>query len=247
MTVERSSAPSVVNAVRRSPRAARPRQVQFLRALRALCGPRSCSSVPRDRLPRLRLGPSAPFAVHTFAPAAVEQYLPRMFYTTMPSPIGELTLTATDDGLTGILFETNRHAKPRLDEWTRATATDGDAPSAVRTLSAVRAQLGEYFAGTRRDFDLPLAAHGTDFQRRVWSALCEIPFGRTTTYIDVARRLGDPAAVRAVGAANGRNPIPIVVPCHRVIGADGSLVGFGGGLETKRRLLDLGAGILTLV
>lgn len=159
-----------------------------------------------------------------------------MFYITMPSPIGELTLTAIDDGITGILFETNRHAKPRLEEWTHATANDGGRP-AVLALSAVRSQLEEYFRGARREFDLPLAPRGTDFQRRVWDALREIPFGRTVSYIDIARRLGDPAAVRAVGAANGRNPIPIVVPCHRVIGADGSLVGFGGGIERKRWLL----------
>jgi len=158
-----------------------------------------------------------------------------MLYDAMPSPVGELTLTATDEGLTGILFDTNRHARPRLDEWTRV-AERGTAAAAL-VLSAVRAQLDEYFAGTRREFDLPLAPQGTDFQRRVWHALVEIPFGRTTTYIAVARRLGDPAAVRAVGAANGRNPIPIVVPCHRVIGADGSLVGFGGGMERKRWLL----------
>ena len=158
-----------------------------------------------------------------------------MFYITMRSPIGELTLTATDDGLTGILFETNRHAKPRLDEWTRADRSE-DRPATV-ALSAVRRQLDEYFAGARREFDLPLAPRGTDFQYRVWNALREIPFGRTVSYIDIARRLGDPGAVRAVGAANGRNPIPIVVPCHRVIGADGSLVGFGGGIERKRWLL----------
>lgn len=154
---------------------------------------------------------------------------------TMPSPIGELTLTANDDGITGILFETNRHAKPRLDEWTRADRSE-DRPATI-ALSAVRSQLDEYFRGERRDFDLPLAPRGTEFQRRVWNALREIPFGRTVSYIDIARRLGDPAAVRAVGAANGRNPIPIVVPCHRVIGADGSLVGFGGGMERKRWLL----------
>ena len=158
-----------------------------------------------------------------------------MFYITMPSPIGELTLTATDEGITGILFETNRHARPRLDEWTRVAERE-PGPAAL-ALFAARTQLAEYFAGSRREFDLPLAPRGTDFQRRVWRALREIPFGRTTTYVDIARRLGDAAAVRAVGAANGRNPIPIVVPCHRVIGADGSLVGFGGGMERKRWLL----------
>ena len=200
---------------------------------RAKRGRGSCSS----------FAPFAPFTVsrfgrlrfEPFANFAVAPYLPRMFYVTMPSPVGELTLTATDDGITGILFETNRHAKPRLDEWIRV-AEDDVRPAAL-ALSAVRSQLEEYFAGARRDFDLPLSPQGTDFQRRVWLALREIPFGRTTSYIEIARRLGDTAAVRAVGAANGRNPLPIVVPCHRVIGADGSLVGFGGGMDRKRWLL----------
>jgi methylated-DNA-[protein]-cysteine S-methyltransferase len=98
-------------------------------------------------------------------------------------------------------------------------------------------QLQAYFAGERREFDLPLAPYGSDFQRRVWSALLEIPYGETISYLELARRLGDPRAVRAVGSANGRNPISIIIPCHRVIGADGSLVGYGGGLERKRWLL----------
>lgn len=158
-----------------------------------------------------------------------------MRYDVMPSPVGQLVLTATDEGLTGVLFESNRHASPRLAEWDRIGA--GDADDAARSLAAARAQLEEYFAGTRRVFDLPLAPNGTPFQRRVWLALREIPFGATTTYGAIARRLGDPKSVRAIGAANGRNPIPIIVPCHRVIGADGSLIGFGGGLERKQWLL----------
>lgn len=158
-----------------------------------------------------------------------------MRYDRMPSPVGELVLTATDAGLTGVLFETNRHAAPHFDEWQRVAADATDAAS--RVLAAARTQLDEYFAGGRTVFDLPLAPDGTPFQLRVWLALREIAFGRTVTYLDIARRLGDPKAVRAVGAANGRNPIPIVVPCHRVIGADGSLVGFGGGIERKRWLL----------
>jgi methylated-DNA-[protein]-cysteine S-methyltransferase len=111
-------------------------------------------------------------------------------------------------------------------------------------LDAARTQLDEYFAGARLEFDLPLDAQGTPFQRRVWTALAEIPFGQTISYAELARRVGDVKAVRAVGAANGRNPIPIIVPCHRVIGANGSLVGFGGGLERKQWLLEH-EGVLT--
>jgi methylated-DNA-[protein]-cysteine S-methyltransferase len=107
----------------------------------------------------------------------------------------------------------------------------------VRVLAAARAQLDAYFAGEITSFDLPLSPRGTPFQQRVWAALRDIPFGETTSYGELARRIGDPKAVRAVGAANGRNPLPLVVPCHRVIGADGSLVGFGGGMDRKRWLL----------
>jgi O-6-methylguanine DNA methyltransferase len=111
----------------------------------------------------------------------------------------------------------------------------------------VRRQLAEYLAGQRRAFDVPLELGGTEFQRLCWEELLRIPFGETRTYGEQARRIGRPDRARAVGAANGANPIAIILPCHRVIGADGSLVGFGGGLETKRRLLDLESGILTLV
>ena len=156
------------------------------------------------------------------------------FWTTMPSPVGELLLTATDAGLTRVWFEQHRHGTRTLHEWTRA---DGSS-DAVRILGDARMQLEEYFAGARRAFDLPLAAEGTSFQRRVWDALCGIPFGETISYLELARRVGDPRAVRAVGGANGRNPVSIVVPCHRVIGADGSLTGFGGGTERKRWLLE---------
>ncbi len=156
-------------------------------------------------------------------------------YDTMPSQVGELVLTATDDGLTGVYFETSRHGGPRIAEWQRASAVGAGA--AVRAIAAARAQLEEYFAGARTAFELRLAPAGTRFQQRVWLALREIPFGRTTTYSAIARTIGAPDATRAVGAANGRNPLPIIVPCHRVIGADGSLTGFGGGIERKRWLL----------
>ena len=145
------------------------------------------------------------------------------------SPIGPLMLAADDAGLRHIEFRDNRHPADRGD-W---HGGDNDV------LRATEAQLGEYFAGTRRDFDLPLSPRGTDFQRQVWDELARIPFGTTISYAQLAQRLGNPNGTRAVGAANGRNPLPIVLPCHRVIGADGALIGFGGGLPTKQFLLRL--------
>ena len=145
------------------------------------------------------------------------------------SPIGPLMLAADDAGLRHIEFRDNRHPANRAD-W-----HGGDS----EILQASEAQLADYFAGTRRDFDLPLAPQGTAFQLQVWHELARIPFGATISYAQLAQRIGKPEAVRAVGAANGRNPLPIVLPCHRVIGADGALVGFGGGLATKQFLLRL--------
>jgi len=153
-----------------------------------------------------------------------------VIHTTMSSPVGPLLLAAGDDGLRLIEFPDPRHPMPPADDWSEG---DNDV------LAATRGQLEEYFDGTRRAFDLPLAPRGTSFQRGVWHALATIPYGATISYRDLAERIGKPSAMRAVGAANGRNPLPIVVPCHRVIGADGSLTGFGGGLPTKRFLLQL--------
>ena len=150
-----------------------------------------------------------------------------MWFDTFKTPIGRLVVAADDGGLRRVLFETNRYDAPDRDIWKRDAAA----------LREAREQLLAYFAGERRVFDLPLHPEGTPFQLKVWNALSEIPFGATRSYGDVARRIGDPKAVRAVGAANGRNPLPIVVPCHRVIGSDGRMVGFGGGLPTKQFLL----------
>ena len=152
-------------------------------------------------------------------------------FKTMPSPVGELTLVASEKGLTAILWENDDPDRVRLADMTE------DAAHPV-LVDAVR-QLGEYFAGKREAFDLPLDFHGTDFQKRVWQQLLAIPFGETRSYGEIARALGQPTATRAVGAANGKNPISIVAPCHRVIGANGSLTGFAGGLEAKQRLLAL--------
>lgn len=147
----------------------------------------------------------------------------------MDSPIGTLTLVADGAGLCSIDFPPPASPPPGV-AW-----RDGDGG----VLADARSQLEEYFAGTRRDFDLRLSPHGTDFQRQVWAALAAIPYGRTWSYRDIAHRIGRPTATRAVGAANGRNPLPIVVPCHRVIGANGTLTGFGGGLPIKAFLLRL--------
>jgi methylated-DNA-[protein]-cysteine S-methyltransferase len=150
-------------------------------------------------------------------------------YTTdFMSPVGKLHIVADERGrLVRIDFPGSRREPP----------ASGDAIPSLRHCAEVVTQLRQYFAGTRRDFDLALAPQGTEFQRAAWRALRQIPFGRTASYLEQAQRIGNPRAVRAVGQANGRNPIPIVVPCHRVIGKDGSLSGFGGGLSTKQWLL----------
>jgi methylated-DNA-[protein]-cysteine S-methyltransferase len=155
-------------------------------------------------------------------------------FTTMPSPIGPLKLIGSDRGLAAILWQNQRSNRAAA----RGATEDPHHP----VLRAARRQLEEYFALKRKTFDVPLDFVGTPFQKRVWSALLTIPFGETRTYGEIAQDLGDRNATRAVGAANGKNPIPIIAPCHRVIGASGSLVGFGGGLDVKAALLDLESG-----
>ncbi len=150
-------------------------------------------------------------------------------YDEMDSPVGTLQLVSDHLGLREIRFEHERHPKPAYPDWVRAAAP----------LRAARTQLYQYFAGERQHFELPLHPIGTPFQLAVWQELGRIPYGVTISYGELARRIGKPQAMRAVGAANGRNPLPIVLPCHRVIGADGSLTGFGGGLPIKRQLLNL--------
>ena len=149
----------------------------------------------------------------------------------IPSPIGALTLLANDRGLTALLWENDDPRRVRLDH--------GPADDRHPVLRETAGQLDDYFAGRRRAFDLPLDFTGTAFQKAVWAALLTIPFGQTRSYGQIARQIGKPKAVRAVGAANGRNPIGIIAPCHRVIGASGALTGFAGGLDAKRRLLAL--------
>jgi methylated-DNA-[protein]-cysteine S-methyltransferase len=159
-----------------------------------------------------------------------------MLYTTIESPIGELMAVGDGRSLHGLYMQEGRTAITLRPEWEAAD----DA------FSGLRRQLAEYFAGRRRAFDVPLAMAGSPFQRRVWRGLQGIPYGETISYGELARRIGIPSASRAVGVANGHNPISIIVPCHRVIGADGSMTGYGGGIERKRLLLDLEAGVLTL-
>jgi len=151
------------------------------------------------------------------------------FYTYIESPIGRLLLSSDGEAITGLYMDTPDQPLPDSAGWVRDAAA-GALPQAIR-------QLGEYFTGSRQEFTLPLRAQGTTFQRRVWDALTEIPYGVTWSYGELARRVDNPNASRAVGLANGRNPISIVVPCHRVIGANGTLTGYGGGLERKRWLL----------
>lgn len=155
-------------------------------------------------------------------------------HTVMPSPLGELTLVAEDGALVGCLM-----ALPARDPSDQTLGEPVDLESADPVLRDAVAQLGEYFAGERTDFTLPLAPQGDEFQQKVWGLLCEIPYGQTRSYGQLARILGDVNLSQAVGWANGRNPISIIVPCHRVIGADGSLVGYAGGLDRKRFLLSL--------
>jgi methylated-DNA-[protein]-cysteine S-methyltransferase len=152
-------------------------------------------------------------------------------FTITDTPVGPMVLTAEDDALTGAHLHEGRHT-PAIDPaWERA---DDDL-----VLAAAADQLAEYFAGERTEFDLPLDMRGTAFQRDVWTALRTIPYGSTASYGEIASQVGQPGAARAVGMANGRNPIAVIVPCHRVIGADGTLTGYGGGLPRKQWLLAL--------
>jgi methylated-DNA-[protein]-cysteine S-methyltransferase len=155
--------------------------------------------------------------------------LPQHTYRIIDSPIGLLTLVGDGDALCGLHMEDQAHQPSVSPAWRR---DDRAFPKAVEQVAA-------YFSGDLTEFDVPLRLEGTPFQRRVWDALCEIPYGETQSYGQVAARIGRPTAFRAVGLANGRNPVAVIVPCHRVIGANGSLVGYGGGLDRKVRLLEL--------
>jgi methylated-DNA-[protein]-cysteine S-methyltransferase len=159
-----------------------------------------------------------------------------MNYTTIDTPIGPLLLAGNGAGLRLINFQNGSHSRQPEPHWVENEAA----------FSEVKRQLDAYFAAELRDFDLDLAPEGTSFQLAVWRELRRIPYGTTISYAELARRIGRPQSVRAVGAANGANPLPIVIPCHRVIGTDGSLTGYGGGLEIKEALLGLEGARLAL-
>jgi len=172
----------------------------------------------------------APAAMRHSSPATAASQ-PTHYFKTMPSPVGELTLVASDKGLTAILWEDDDPHRVRLG----TLKEDKHHP----VLMEVEGQLKDYFAGKLKKFTVKLDFVGTDFQKKVWQALTTIPFGETRSYAQIAEQVGSPKAVRAVGAANGRNPISIIAPCHRVIGSNGKLTGFAGGLEAKALLLGL--------
>jgi methylated-DNA-[protein]-cysteine S-methyltransferase len=152
----------------------------------------------------------------------------KIYYQVVSAPIGDLMLVSNGEALTGVYMSDQTHGLQPQADWQRDEAE----------FDSIAKQLAAYFAGDLRDFDLPLAPRGTEFQQKVWRELCRIPFGETISYGELARRIGQPGASRAVGLANGRNPIGIIIPCHRVIGADGSLTGYGGGLDRKKWLLE---------
>ncbi len=154
-----------------------------------------------------------------------------LYETTMSTPVGVLTLVASDVGLRAVLWPTEKPNRVRLDD------CDGGGSDPNGVLDQTRQQLSEYFAGTRTEFDLALDPQGTEFQQAAWMALRSIAFAESVSYGEQARRMGDGRKARAVGAANGRNPLSIVVPCHRVVGADGSLTGFAAGIDAKKWLL----------
>lgn len=160
-----------------------------------------------------------------------------VFYTWYDSPVGRLLLAGSPAGLSLVSFSRGKHAVSVGSHWIEER----------KVFSSAIEQLEEYFAGKRRRFELVLRPHGSQFQRAVWTELQTISYGETISYKDLAQRIGKPKAVRAVGAANGANPIPIIIPCHRVIGSKGSLTGFGGGLPLKKRLLELESCQLSLL
>lgn len=151
-----------------------------------------------------------------------------MWFDEFKTPIGMLKIAVDAKGLRYVLFESNKHEPSNIKDWKKDRSVTNEA----------RQQLLEYFSGERRAFELEVSLAGTEFQRRTWQTLASIPYGQTWSYAELAKRVDSPKAVRAVGAANGRNPLPIVLPCHRVIGSDGSLTGFGGGLPVKQWLLE---------
>jgi O-6-methylguanine DNA methyltransferase len=165
-----------------------------------------------------------------------------LYWAAMKSRIGTIRVATTQRGVCKITL--GRETAQEFLRWlARHIGQAPQRPDWSGLAAFALDQIAEYLAGRRREFDLPLDVRGTDFQRRMWAAVAAIPYGQTRTYADIARVLGQPRAVRAVGAANGANPLPLIVPCHRVIGSDGSLTGYGGGLDVKRKLLEMEQGL----
>jgi methylated-DNA-[protein]-cysteine S-methyltransferase len=191
--------------------------------------------------------PLPPGAAPDITAAAARAGLLDVAYATLESPLGRLLVAATDDGLVRLAYLDGMSGSEDAVLQELAARVSPRVLASPRRLDQPRRELDEYFAGTRREFELELEPRGNDFELRVWRALLEIPYGETASYGEIARRVGSPDAARAVGVANARNPIAVIVPCHRVIGADGTLTGYGGGLERKRLLLDLESGVLPLI
>lgn len=164
-----------------------------------------------------------------------------LYYGELDSPLGPLTLGATEQGLCLLEFGSFADSRERILGWAKSNIGSVELRENESLLAEAKQQLTAYFAGELQQFQLPLDMRGTEFQRKVWEALNTIPYGEAASYKDIAVRIGNPKAVRAVGGANNRNPVPVIVPCHRVIGASGSLVGYGGGLPIKIALLELEA------
>jgi len=168
-----------------------------------------------------------------------------IFYSTINTPIGKILLASTNKGICWVSYDTGPDVVTDLKQWgKRWLSSDRLIEEQTAVLQAAAQQLQEYFQGMRKDFSIPFELYGTEFQRKVWQALLQIPYGEVHSYKEVAKAIGSPKAVRAVGGANNRNPLSIFIPCHRVVGADGSLVGYGGGLPIKEYLLKLEASAL---
>jgi O-6-methylguanine DNA methyltransferase len=177
-----------------------------------------------------------------FTKIRAQSLMPILYSTTLASPIGSLFLAASENGLVALEFDFKPEGKGSLRRGLRQCGGSKDKIAwreSAERMQPYQTEMEEYFAGQRRHFDFPLDLRGTDFQLACWRALLAIPYGETRTYGDLARSIGKPQAFRAVGMANNRNPIAIVVPCHRVIASDGTLCGYGGGLDVKRKLLEL--------
>lgn len=162
-----------------------------------------------------------------------------VYYAEMDSPIGPLTIGATEQGVCIIHFGSLENSLPTIKAWVKKNGIKGKLEWNEEKISPVIQQLREYFSGQRVSFELPLDLYGTRFQKRVWEALQNIGYGETRSYKEIAQEIGAPKAVRAIGGANNQNPLPIIIPCHRVIGSNGNMVGYGGGLDKKATLLQL--------